>query len=484
MRTIIFTSVVFALILTDLSASLQETAARLQSEYGDAVVHVQAVTESRGQEREVESLGTVIDSAGTVVVAHARFTSNDLKDVRFVLADGTEVPAKVALTDPDLDLAFIVPDEEAADGEAFEFTPVSLSMTLVELKAADPVLILSREGEAFRREASILIGHVETVLDTPRRYYRTEVRPSGCPAFDDQGRLVGIFARRVQGDKAHHRVIVPSPAILKSVQNLTIENAGTEVVLDQPDLLKIAAGKLLESYGESIALARIKVEMVISVGEQSQTLEQSLNAPCTVIREDGLSLAPDLTSSIVSQVKSQVSRQTGGAEVNVGVEMKQIKLVLGDGTEIPSKIVFQDRDLNLSFILPDKGSDEAEGVTYIPVTLDDHAELTLFEEVLALSRLGEDLNRDLAVRNGRVSSIIRKPRLIYRTDIVGIGAPVFNINAKIGGFQVPKSGNSANMILPIPAILKSMQQIPAEEEDAVDDDEDETKEEDPLEEKL
>ncbi|MGY8689527.1 MAG: hypothetical protein ACKVHP_17565, partial [Verrucomicrobiales bacterium] len=68
---------------------------------------------------------------------------------------------------------------------------------------------------------------------------------------------------------------------MKSVQNLTIENAGTEVVLDQPDLLKIAAGKLLESYGESIALARIKVEMVISVGEQSQTLEQSLNAPCT-----------------------------------------------------------------------------------------------------------------------------------------------------------------------------------------------------------
>ena len=88
--------------------------------------------------------------------------------------------------------------------------------------------------------------------------------------------------------------------------------------------------------------------------------------------------------------------------------------------------------------------------------------------MLALSRLGEDLNRELAVRSGRVSSIQRRPRLTYRSAIVGIGAPVFNKEVKLAGFQVPKNGSNDNMILPVAAILKSMKQIADVEEEAID----------------
>ena len=462
--TLIPSSAWLALTLTGFGAALPEMAAKLQSQYADAVVYVQAVTESRGREVEVESMGTVIDSSGIVVVAHSRFTSNELKDVKLVLADGTEVPAKVALTDPDLDIAFIVVDKKVVEGEDIEFTHVPVSDALIDLQAADPVIILSRDSEEFRRQATVLIGHVETVVDTPRRYYRTDVRPPGTPAFDVHGHFVGIFARRVQGEKAHHRVILPAPAILRSSQNLPNQSGDTpgESEVNLPDPLKSAASKLVTSYGESIAMARIKLEIAVAVGEQSQTLEQTISAPCTIIRADGLCLTPDLTSSIVSQVRSQLERGAGGAEVNVKVEPKQIKLVLGDGTEIPSETVYQDRDLNLGFILPNQDSEEAEGVAFTPVNLDEHVELGLFEEVLALSRLGEDLNRELEVRSGHVTAIQRKPGLVYRTEILGFGAPVFNKDVKLAGFQLPVRGSNDNRILPIPAIFKSLKQMTAD----------------------
>ena len=73
-------------------------------------------------------------------------------------------------------------------------------------------------------------------------------------------------------------------------------------------------------------------------------------------------------------------------------------------------------------------------MAFTPVDLGEYVEVGLFEEVLAFGRLGEDLNRELEVCSGYVTAVDQRPRLVYRTEILGFGAPVYNKDVKSVGF--------------------------------------------------
>jgi hypothetical protein len=69
-------------------------------------------------------------------------------------------------------------------------------------------------------------------------------------------------------------------------------------------------------------------------------------------------------------------------------------------------------------------------VAFTPVNLGEYVEVGLFEKVLAFCRLGEDLNRELGVCSGYATAVDQRPRLVYRTEILGFGAPVYNEDVK------------------------------------------------------
>ncbi len=437
-------------------ADLQSTAAEVRDQFSDAVVHVKAIIESRGREREVEGLGTIVDEQGTVVMAYSHFRQDELKDVRCILGDGTEYPATVVLHDKDLDLSFLKPQEDAAETEGLEFTPIGLGGDPVQLQLADPVIILSREGSTFRRQATLLQGQVVTIIDEPRRYYRTDVRPPGTPAFNREGKLIGVFARRVQGGKAHHRVILPHAEVSKSLEQLDGSSEG-------PDLLQKAAQQVIDQYSDSIVTVSGGMEIGITVQGQSQNVENEIEIPGVLIREDGLVCIADPSKSLIDQIQSQVSRQVGGAKVEVTVEPKTAKLLLGDGTEVPGEIVLQDEDLHLAFIKAKPEEDES--LEFVPLDLNDPAELEAFEEILVINRLPEDLNRQVAARPGRVSAVLKRPRLRYRSNVGGLGFPVFNAAGKLAGFQSLADDSSEGVILPVATLVKLIDQLKEESEE-------------------
>jgi hypothetical protein len=189
----------------------------LLEKHSGAVVTVKLVLKRRvvvqGQERgssesQVEILGTVISPTGLTVVADSDsdpsslFTNDsdgpkvdtDTSDVKLLLADGREVPARFVLRDRDLDLAFIQPE-----GADLKIPYLALEGGRVP-QPLDDVVFLYRAGKNLNREVCVSIGQVQVVVKKPRTFVVSEPMTAlaalGGPAFDAQGSLIGLVVLR------------------------------------------------------------------------------------------------------------------------------------------------------------------------------------------------------------------------------------------------------------------------------------------------
>ncbi len=176
------------------------------------VVSVKAVIQGRempAQERESETLGTVLDETGLIVASYFAVDSagaaapqrpndkidSEVKSARLVRKDGTELPLKVVLRDTDLDLIFFRPEKKT------ELPNIGLKNKGGELELADNVIVLGRLGTIGDRQPSVLVSRIEAVIDKPRRLYVTSTMDCmttlGCPAFNESGELAGLMVIRL-----------------------------------------------------------------------------------------------------------------------------------------------------------------------------------------------------------------------------------------------------------------------------------------------
>ncbi len=202
--------------------------AAIAQAWGEAVVQVKVVMkyrvvmqgrEIRKGESEIEALGTVIDPSGLTVLSNTNIDptktyadmlkkaksggedmgnfdiESSFAEVRMMLPDGSELPARVVLRDKDLDLAFVRPSEKPAK----PLIAVDLSK---DGKPAmfDEVLFLGRMGVIGGRVPSASIFRVEAVVRKPRSYYLVDQNAVsgrlGSPAFTMDGKMVGILLLR------------------------------------------------------------------------------------------------------------------------------------------------------------------------------------------------------------------------------------------------------------------------------------------------
>ena len=461
-------AIALLLAISGVNAETKGKSAEILEESNESVVHVQAVVTQGDREREVETFGSIFDDKGTVVIANSAFRTDDFKDVKYVMADGTEVLATVVVKDPDLDIAFLQPTEAVSDDSGLTFKPLPFSEKEVELGVGDSVTVLFREGKTFRRQASLRSTRVVAVVETPRRYYRTDFRPAGAPAFDRRGEFIGVFVRRVDDGKPHHRVILPAANIVVSARQLA-ENAGDEAQSDTADssalaeqALKETARSVFERHGDSVVNVAFLADINVSFGGNNQNGEQEIPLTGTVIREDGLTIVGDPTKQVRKGINQQIRamlRGQAGPDINIGIEIKSVRITLGDGTEIPAKIIYQDDDLNIKFVMPDKDSDEAADVDFVPVELKAEATAESFDQVIDITRLPPDLNRQAAVRISRIRTVVRKPRKFYRTGFAGMGNPVFNIQGDVIGIQTLHVDSAEVVVLPGKTILRVVEDI-------------------------
>lgn len=200
--------------------SAHETARAVLQRHAESLVTVRLVLKRRfiaqGRERgsadtPLELAGTLLTPQGLTVVSDASTNPSvigttpgdaenrvdvDTSDVKIVLRDGRELPARVVLRDQDLDLAFLLPKEAglklpALDLEA-QAAPVPAPL--------DELVFLYPMARSLNREVGVALERVRAVTKKPRTFVASDtflgMQSLGCPVFDARGRVVGLSVVR------------------------------------------------------------------------------------------------------------------------------------------------------------------------------------------------------------------------------------------------------------------------------------------------
>jgi S1-C subfamily serine protease len=198
--------------------------------------------EANTSESTMEIAGTLISAAGLTVVSDV--TSNpsglfprrpdgpkvetETTDVKLVLRDGKELPARFVLRDTDLDLAFLLPDEKGLSLPfvGFEKGPVP--------EPLDDLVFLYAMGKTLNREVAVMVAKVRAVVRKPRTFivadFMTGLQALGCPVFNEGGRAVGLVVVR-------RAAVTPTPG--GSLRDML--DVMAPVVLTADDVQRVAA---------------------------------------------------------------------------------------------------------------------------------------------------------------------------------------------------------------------------------------------------
>lgn len=229
-----------------------EIAQLLVRRYSAAIVQVNLVVKVSGtvgdkaippRELKHEAWATLIGPGGLAVVSLAAIdpsevlegtrintakgpmkidvTGVEFKLVRLRLPDGTEVPARVILKDPDLDVAFIKPINRVA-------------MPLVHVDLANdayPQLlstgyVLGRSSRATQGAPMVRRSDIISLSENPRRKIVAENGQPGCPMFDAYGKLYGLCVRLFANGRPTGNLVLPAAdiaEIAKQADSITPE---------------------------------------------------------------------------------------------------------------------------------------------------------------------------------------------------------------------------------------------------------------------
>jgi hypothetical protein len=237
------------------------------------------------------------------------------------------------------------------------------------------------------------------------------------------------------------------------------------------DELGSAARALSAAAGDAIVVVRITIKYRMAVeGEEQGEEENTSEITATVVDPSGLAVCA-LSEADPSHRMKMMGQQEEGFKFQA--EVTGVQFVLGEGKEIPGKIVLRDQDLDLAFIRPSA----AQPTPFNAVDLAQAASPQVMDELVVLGRLGEAANRSPYVAVDRVTAIVTRPRTLYvagiSTWVAGLGVPAFTPDGKVVGITVMRSIPSATgssdsggatsmpVLLPAADILKVAKQAPA-----------------------
>ena len=205
-----------------------------------------------------------------------------------------------------------------------------------------------------------------------------------------------------------------------------------------------AMGRLIaRRFADAIVAIKGTAMVRITMGDRAlPPTEQKFDVNGTIIAPAGL------TVTSLNAIDPRALFETNRAQMNPGAqpislgktEFKGIKLHLGDGVEIPVKIVWKDVDLDLALLLPEKPGG-GNGRTFTYVNLNEAPEAArLLGDYFLLSRAAEVLQRVVLMRVSTITGIIERPRrrLLVSTDTFPdtVGCPVFDSQGKVLGINV------------------------------------------------
>jgi hypothetical protein len=189
-----------------------------------------------------------------------------------------------------------------------------------------------------------------------------------------------------------------------------------------------AARKTMQNYEKAVitlsAVLKIEVRGIEGFGEQ----ERKVQCAAVVIDPSGLAVAS--MTNLIPHVKTRMGTRT----LEVECRVEEVKYRLGDGTELPARVVLKDEDLDLAFLALQKPLDAATRQQLAAVPLSDAAaQVQPMDATILLGRTNEDLNYAPLLLEGRILAVLSQPRNCFVADGGVYGMPVFAASGKLVG---------------------------------------------------
>lgn len=239
-----------------------------------------------------------------------------------------------------------------------------------------------------------------------------------------------------------------------------------------------AAKTIFKNHQDSVvwitAVAKLSVKTIggMTARANAPDQERKVETTGTVIDPSGLVVTSLSTVDPSGAVDGQeVATPQGTIKLSASARIKDVKLIMPDGTEIPADIVMKDTDLDLAFIRARADAPETKAASFKAVDLKDNAPGAVLDEVVALGRMGENFGRQPSVVTSLVTSETKKPRRFLRVPTEVIGGPVFASDGKVIGITVLRRTRSENIaqsgqVAMLPAVLPASDIQPVAEQAA------------------
>ncbi len=233
------------------------------------------------------------------------------------------------------------------------------------------------------------------------------------------------------------------------------------------------ARELFKTSSEAVVTVRATVALTMSAGDNpSQSRDQSVEELGTVVNAQGLIMVSASAIDPATGMDGRMVNMRGNqVKLSVTSEVKEARIIMPDGTEVPATVVFKDRDLNLAFLAPEAGSEEAKDVKFHPIDLKNPQNLVALDEVVLLSRLDRSMGRVASVECDYVRAVVEKPRRFLSIHLATVGLPVFGISGHFAGFTTTRFGSAgeggsismAPVVLPAGEVIKAITQATAKQ---------------------
>lgn len=241
---------------------------------------------------------------------------------------------------------------------------------------------------------------------------------------------------------------------------LTLAALASSTAFGASGELRSTALKLSDAHKDAIVWLSVLSKTTVSaegITAPPQEKEDKGEITGTVVDASGLIVTALGGIDKAAMVNGQmVDTPKGRVKLNATSEVKDLKVITADGTEIPADLVMKDADLGLAFIKVRMDSEEAKGVKFASVDLNDSAKGEMLDDCIGLGRLDQNLNREPSLLTSEITGITTRPRVFYRVVMDSIGCPVFLSSGKLLGISVirqPKGGAGGGQFQVAPVIL-------------------------------
>ncbi|MEM7011667.1 MAG: trypsin-like peptidase domain-containing protein [Verrucomicrobiota bacterium] len=205
------------------------------------------------QDRKAQTLGTIINKKGLIMISNSAIdmavgmvgnrgrpagsdgwvtvqsAQSRFQEIQVNLSDGSEFHATKVDEDLELDVAFLLLDQNqvASRTAPLPFVDLSNKITEGDVSIADEVIGLSRSSPVYAYIPSVIPGYITAISKRNVTYYITTAGTAqGIPIFSLDGKFVGLTVQRIIDGKRTNLLGTLGGGTVKSMADLAAAMRG------------------------------------------------------------------------------------------------------------------------------------------------------------------------------------------------------------------------------------------------------------------